>query len=228
MYSKSLCAKTVLLVFVLPLISFITNAGEIHSQTPSEVDPQASYVFYMHGFIVEGDNPKPVHPRWGEYDFPEIKTSLADLGDHLIAHHRIKGTDPIEFSQRLANDAQYLMDNGVAAKNISYIGFSRGGSIAILVSNLLKNIDINFAILAACSAQIENDQSLTLYGNVLSIREKSDNLVGSCEPIAQRSSNIVEFEEILISTNKEHGAFYRSRIEWLDPLKRWLANKKAS
>ena len=38
------------------------RAGELYENFPDEIDPHAKYLFYSHGFIVEGDDQKPVHP----------------------------------------------------------------------------------------------------------------------------------------------------------------------
>lgn len=48
-------------------------ANNIYESFPNEIKPNEKYVFYSHGFIVEGKNPTPINPRWGMYDFPEIK-----------------------------------------------------------------------------------------------------------------------------------------------------------
>ncbi len=91
-----------------------------------------------------------------------------------------------------------------------------------MVSDSLKMSKMNFAILAGCGDYINTNESVNLYGNVLSIRETSDELVDSCGALATRSDELSNFEEISISTGKEHGAFYYLSIEWLGPLKKWL------
>jgi hypothetical protein len=45
----------------------------------------ASYVIYSHGLIVEGDDPKPISPKYGQYDFPAIKQAICDGGDVVQA-----------------------------------------------------------------------------------------------------------------------------------------------
>lgn len=214
--------KKIIETFTLLVISFSATAGNIYEDFPEELDPSARYVFYSHGYIVEGDNAKPIHPRWGVYDFPEVTESLVGENNHLIAYHRPKDTDPTQFAKKLSNDVSLLMDVGVKAENITFIGFSRGAYISILVSNFLKNDNIDFIILAGCGEYINKKSTAQLHGNVLSIRESSDDLVGSCKELAQRSESIVSFEEILISTGKEHGAFYKPLPEWVQPLKKWM------
>jgi len=207
-----------LLLCLLAIDVQYASAGELF-------DPHAKYLFYSHGFIVEGDDPKPVHPRWGSYNFPKVKESLLGIGHNVIAYHRPAGTDVHEHAKKLSDEAKLLIASGVAPENITFVGFSRGGSISILVSDMLKDKDLNFAILAACGNYINDNQAIEFYGNILSIRETSDDLVGSCAPLAERSSKLTSFKEITISTGKEHGAFYRPEPEWLNPLGRWIERK---
>jgi hypothetical protein len=40
---------------------------------------------YSHGLIVEGDNPSPISPKYGQYDFPAIKHALLSEGEGRTA-----------------------------------------------------------------------------------------------------------------------------------------------
>ncbi|MGO2127995.1 MAG: alpha/beta hydrolase, partial [Pseudoalteromonas prydzensis] len=62
-----------LLFLFLLLFSSAPFAGEVFTAFPSTIDATQKYVFYSHGLIVEGTNPRPVNSRWGTYEFPEIK-----------------------------------------------------------------------------------------------------------------------------------------------------------
>lgn len=194
---------------------------------PKTIDNKASYVFYSHGYIVEGDNPTPIHPRWGKYDFPAVKQKLADPSYHLIAAHRPANTDPFDYGRKLAKQVNELIDAGVPANNISLVGFSRGGFITAITSNYLKNKEVNFVILAACTSGLGKNSEIKIYGKLLSMYETSDS-VGSCDQVVARSGNTVtSYQEVAISTGKEHGAFYRPVDEWLPPVKAWLKREQA-
>lgn len=205
---------------ILIMFSLSGLAGETYTDFPKKVDPSQKYVFYSHGYIVEGEDEKPVHPKWGMYDFPLVKEKLSDDSYQLIARHRPKNTNPIEYAKSLVNEVNLLLESGVSPENITLIGFSRGGAITILASNELKNSQLNFVILAGCAGLVKNNPNLKLYGRILSIYETSDQ-VGSCYFMKERSDE-VSFTELAISTGKEHGAFYIPRDEWLEPLKQWL------
>ncbi|WP_189402804.1 alpha/beta hydrolase [Arenicella chitinivorans] len=209
-------------LLVASLWTTVCGAGEIYSIFPERIDPNASYVFYSHGFIVEGDNPRPEHPRWGVYDFPKVVLGLSDSDYHLIAYHRTKDTDPDVFAGKLASDVNALLSAGVTPSKITLVGFSRGGAITILVSNQLTRDDINFVILAGCGKYLDSNSELKLHGAVYSVREASDDLVGSCQALVDRSPGVTQFSERVIDTGKEHAAFYQPLPEWTAPVKSWI------
>ena len=126
-----------------------------------------------------------MNPRWGKYDFPAVKQALSDSEYHLIATHRPAQTNPFEYAQGLAKQAQTLIDAGVDAHNISFVGFSRGGFITAITSSLIKNQNVNYVILAACTSGLAKHPDITLHGKVFSIYETSDT-VGSCHDVVKR------------------------------------------
>lgn len=215
---------SLLFTLLVTMISFNSNAGDLLTQFPDTVDPNSKYVFYSHGFIVEGTNPEPVHPLFGVYRFPDIKKALSASKFNLIAYHRPKGSTPQKSAERLVNDVKKLMKMGVKAKNITLLGFSRGGMITALASSLLSTPDLNTILMAACGRWLDNNSEIKLTGHVLSIYEKSDSF-GSCQSVNQRSENIQSFKEVMINTGKKHGAFFTPRSEWIDPVVMWINTK---
>ncbi|MDC0603564.1 alpha/beta hydrolase, partial [Aliiglaciecola sp.] len=197
-------------------------SSQIFSALPDEINPQHKYIFYSHGYIVEGDNPKPVHHSWGVYDYPEILVAMSNKGTNVISEHRAAKTNPYKHAQKLTEQVNYLIGKGVPSGNITLIGFSRGGFITAITSSYLKNKKINYVILAACTSGLGKDEDVKLYGHVLSIFETSDT-VGSCNEVVKRNpQSISSFTEISISTGAEHGAFYRPIPEWVNPVKTWI------
>mgnify|MGYP000589391244 CR=1 FL=1 len=214
--NKNLIASLLLLLFIKTV-----SAGEIYTSFPKQIHANETYVFYSHGFIVEGDNPTPVNPRWGMYDFPAVKQALADDDYNLIAYHRPKGTDPEDFARKLAADIDRLVNKGVSYDRIALVGFSRGGSITALTSNFVASDELKTIILAGCAGYVKKNKHLKVYGYVYSIYETSD-AVGSCQFLIDRNPSVTNFEEIAISTGKEHGAFYTPIKEWVNPVKDWI------
>src|ERR1700727_967166 len=79
------------LLMLMPLSS---RAVEMYDRFPDSIHAGERYVIYSHGMIVEGDDPKPISPKYGQYDFPAIKQALFDGGGfNLIAYQRPKSPD---------------------------------------------------------------------------------------------------------------------------------------
>lgn len=205
-------------------------SAAVYNQLPKEIDPKGKYVFYSHGYIVEGDNPKPVDTKfgWGLYDFPKIKEALSDESYTLIATHRPKNTDPFEYATELNLQIRSIVEQGVSPQNITIVGFSRGAFITGLTSSKLSDIGVNTVILAGCGRLVsKNHTDIKVYGHVLSIYEKSDR-ASTCEKLKDRNKLADSFTEIEINTGLEHGAFYRPIPEWVVPVKDWIKSKVAN
>ncbi|VAV93125.1 hypothetical protein MNBD_ALPHA02-1244 [hydrothermal vent metagenome] len=227
----SICKKSVssVFLFVMVTLTLILNipngyAGEIFTKFPDPVNPQGKYVFYSHGFIVEGTNPTPKHPRFGVYQFPDIKKALAGSDFNLIAYHRPAQTKVGEFSRKLADDVRRLIADGVDPANITLMGFSKGGIITAFTASNLSLRKINVILLASCGGWIDSQPDIMLAGNILSIYETSDRF-GSCQTLINRSKKVTSFKEIAISTGKEHGAFFTPRKEWVEPVLNWINSR---
>ncbi len=209
------------------MFSSFSFAGEVYDKFPEQIEANEKYVFYSHGFIVEGTNPTPKNERWGVYEFPAIKESLADSQYNLIAYHRPKGTDPFVHAKSLANDVRKLLKKGVAANHITIIGFSRGAFITSLTSHYLEETPVNTVLLAGCGRIVSNKYSdIKMNGAFLSIYETTDGAV-TCEKLKNRSPQLTSFDEISITTGEEHGAFYRPMPEWVVPVKQWVVEKSS-
>lgn len=208
-------------LFVLSPIS--SGAVEVYDRFPESIHASERYVIYSHGFIVEGTDPKPISPKYGQYDFPGIKESLFSGGGfNLIAYQRPKTLDD-SYAETLKSWVKRLVDGGVKPSRISLVGFSRGAYLTALASNDLADVGINTALLATCEkGEVSGAPGLSLGGNFLSIYEKSDDL-GSCRKLAARS-HLKSFKEVQIFTGKKHGAFFQPLAEWIQPLKAWIAN----
>jgi len=183
----------------------------------------AETIFYLHGRIVEDEGPRPVHERFGLYDYPAIVETLGADGALVVSEVRESGTKAHEYAQLVAAKIEEMIANGIAPEDITVVGFSKGGSIAIFTSYFLSHPDVNFVFIAACADWISSAPQLTVSGNVLSIYEESDALAGSCANLASRNENLSSFTELATSTGKEHGAFYLPLDVWVKPLLAWIS-----
>jgi hypothetical protein len=207
---------------LLVLVPISSRAVEIYDRFPDAVHAGERYVIYSHGMIVEGDDPKPISPQYGQYDFPAIKQALFSAGGfNLIALQRPKSSDDA-YANTLKSWVGRLLDAGVKPSRITLVGFSRGAQLTALASNDLASEAINTALLAICEdGDVSQPTGLVLGGNLLSIYETSDAL-GSCQKLSARS-HLKSFKEIAISTGKRHGAFFQPLPQWVGPLKAWIA-----
>jgi hypothetical protein len=213
--------RVLLLAFSM-LVSIGASAVELHDRFPDSIHATERYVIYSHGLIVEGNDPKPISPKYGQYDFPAIKQALFNQGGfNLIAYQRPKSSDD-SYADTLQSWVHRLIDAGVTASRITLVGFSRGAQLTALASNGLASAGINTALMAICEdGEVSHASGLNLGGNLLSIYETSDEL-RSCDKLAARS-HLKSFKEVPISTGKKHGAFFQPLPEWIRPLKAWIA-----
>src|SRR3569833_144396 len=89
-----MCRMLKFLTFCIALIPIGSRAVEIYDHFPDTIHSNERYVIYSHGLIVEGDDPAPISPKYGRYDFPAIKRAIFEGGGfNLIAPQRPKNSD---------------------------------------------------------------------------------------------------------------------------------------
>lgn len=197
------------------------RALRIISDVPAEIDVDARFLIYLHGAIIENEGVRPTHPEYGVYEYREILEVFAERGFVVISEARPPGTDGMLYASTVAAQVQALVDAGVPPENVTVVGFSKGGGIAIAASSLLANDHVNFIFIASCNPWLDDHPEIVARGRLLSLREYSDELVGSCEDFFGRSPSPHEHKEIVLDLGGGHGAFYRLHPEWVDPLIEW-------
>ena len=103
----------------------------------------------------------------------------------MISQARLQNTDGVDQAKKIAEQVTTL-NAGVPAKNITVVGASKGAGIAMFVSHLLENQEINIVIMAICHLDIVQDLKqgqISLFGNVPSIYDSADELAGSCQDL---------------------------------------------
>lgn len=213
--------------FFYLILSMPLFAGEVFESFPDKIDPEAIYLIYSHGRILEGNSTRPEHPRWGVYGFPEIREALVDGTNWvLLGEHRKKDTDVHFYSDQLVTWVKTLIGVGVKPNHITLIGFSKGGIITSLAANKLKELDINTVLLASCWGRSDRLPEFFLENSLLSIYESSDS-AGSCAYLVKEANRQpdTKFKELKINTGKEHGAFFQPREQWISPVKDWIESQ---
>jgi hypothetical protein len=195
---------------------------QIMQHAPENPDITKRYLFYLHGLIVEEAGIRPKSEEHGYYEYQLILEALAREGFVVISEARSKGTEIKAYADTLAAQIKALLAKKVVPGNITVVGASKGGVISAYVSTILKEKGINFVILAGLFEKCLVDESLKLYGNVLSIHDRSDKQSMTPSLYFQRSEGNGKFKAIVLSLDIGHGLIYRPYREWLDPLVDWV------
>lgn len=199
-----------------------TNPENIMAQPPAALDTTKKYLFYLHGLIVEVAGIRPKSEEHGYYEYKLILEKLAKEGFLVISEARKKDTQVQPYAEKIADQVKTLIENGVPPENIIIAGASKGGAIAAYVSAALKEKRLNYVILAGLFEKYLVDENLMLYGNVLSIHDRSDKLGITPQKYFRRSEGLGNFEEIILDLEKGHGIIYKPYREWIDPMMKWL------
>lgn len=193
---------------------------------PASIDPAKRYLFYLHGKIVEDQGLPAISPDFGEYEYEAILERLESHGFEVISEQRSKGTAPEEYARKVVEQITTLMDAGVPEENITVVGASKGAGIAAIVSSLLKDSKINFVLLGFCAPYTVRElvqNRMSLYGNVLAIRDSVDDASGSCQELfdASEGNGLGRHHEIILNVGTGHGILYKPLDEWIQPTVDW-------
>lgn len=185
----------------------------------SQTDKQ--HVFYLHGRIVEVQGVNAVSEQFGPYQYTKIIAALEDSG--AVVHHELRtaATDFADFCLKVSRQIDHLIADGVAANQITVIGASKGGVMAMNIAHQNEH-PINYVLLAANNEAIERENDWNLHGRILGIYEKTDQLSNKdYQHWINRSTNAKSFEQQQINTGLGHGFLYRPLKEWLEPALNW-------
>lgn len=197
----------------------------ILQHVPDTPDSTKHYLFYLHGLIVEEAGIRPKSEEHGYYEYQLILEELAKEGFIVISEAREKGTQIMSYAENIASQIKKLQANNVSPGNITIVGASKGGIISAYVSTVLREKGINYVFLAGLFEKCLKDENLKLYGNVLSIHDRSDKLSITPALYFQRSEGLGQFKEIVLALDIGHGLIYRPYREWIDPILEWLKIK---
>jgi hypothetical protein len=194
----------------------------ILQQVPESPDPSRSYLFYLHGLIVEEAGIRPKSEEHGYYEYELILQALAAEGFLVLSEARERGTRVRPYAEKIAGQVRQLLAGGVPRSSITVVGASKGGIIAAYVASLLREQAVNSVFLSGLFEKCLQDEELRLWGNVLSIHDRSDTLSITPTLFFQRSEGQGRFREIVLELGLGHGLIYQPRREWIDPMLAWL------
>jgi hypothetical protein len=198
--------------------------------TPEAVEPSQKYVLYLHGAWIERhglDQPHPVH---GHYRYNEIVGELTRRGFQVVSEVRQSDVHPRQYASQVAAQIGEFLRAGVPPGDISVVGHSKGGNMALIVASVVQQEDANYVILAGCGKRgtmfrhsyerfLERDAK-QLRGRILSLYDSADQEAWSCQEVFSQAA-AVETSEVVLHTGKGHGLFYSPRAIWIDKVVEW-------
>jgi len=219
--------RTVVLLILLVVLATLGCQGQEAPGAPTPAvetaSPNARHLIYLHGKIIEDEGPRPTHPVFGTYEYQEILDTFTAAGFQVSSDLRPAGTPPVDAAKTTAQQVRRLLDDGVAPDDITVVGFSKGGAIAVLTALELDRPTINYVFIACCGPWIRDlfrTPNDSIRGRMLSIFETSDR-VGSCSALFAHAAPDAVTAELETDIGGGHGAFYRPHPEWVDPVIRW-------
>ena len=192
----------------------------------SQSAPQR-YIIYAHAKIVETEGRRPTDPAYGIYEYDAILDTMRQAGFEVLSDQRGPNANSDSAASRIVHQVDSLLALGVAPENITVVGFSKGGWIAILASSKLQNPRLGFVFMGACGPWSNDAADLHVSGRMLSLIETSDTLGVSCGPMFARKTAGSVSQEMALSLGLGHGTFYQPRAAWLEPALAWTRGKMA-
>lgn len=193
---------------------------------PEKIDVQAKYLFYLHGKIIEDEGIRPTHEKFGVYEYEEILSTFQKRGFAVISEARSKDTDVNQYASKVVGQINALLAAGVPPQQITVVGASKGALIAMRVSTMLKNREVNFIIIAGCSDIVRENFDIDLHGNILSIYDVNDEIAGPCQKFFDKATGLNRHKEVELKVGTGHGVLYKPMNEWVDPVVEWAEESR--
>lgn len=231
---RSALVGVILLPLALAGSSRAAAAGEIHPDLPEAVDPARRHLLYLHGAWIEQGGLELLHPTHGRYEYQAIVRALEESGFVVISEVRKGETDAEAYAKKVASQVRRLLEQGVPPSQVTVMGHSKGGMIALLAASELQEEKLNFVILAGCGRRgsafgrsferFLEERAARLRGRFLSIYDASDEVAGSCREAFERAA-VAESAEVVLETGLGHALFWSSRAVWIDEAVEWAEAK---
>jgi hypothetical protein len=212
---------TALLLAVGTSFAYARPQGVVLTGLPEKIDPKAEYLFYLHGRIIEEKGTRPTDPKYGTYEYEQILDAMKARGFVVISEARSKGTEPKEYSAKVVRQINALLKAGVTPSKITVVGASKGAVIAMLVSTLLENSNVNFVLMSNCNDWVLENFDIRLRGNVLSIYDVNDEFGRSCRKFFDRAEGPGRHKEVELKIGTGHAILYKPMKEWIDLVVEW-------
>ena len=195
---------------------------------PNEISMEGTYVFYLHGGVVQAQGIPAVSDYYGAYEYLNIVESLRSGGHYVVSEVRHKDTQELDYARQLSLQIDTLINAGVPPQNITVVGASLGAYIAMELAHIKNRQDLNYALLGLCSeyalGYFEQYRE-GLCGNFLSIYEASDSK-SSCQSLLNHPDCKSGYREIRLDMGIDHAFLFKPYPEWTEPLQEWIISRK--
>jgi hypothetical protein len=222
--------QRVALVAVLGSLSFPPSGNaapaadpRILTDAPAAPDPAASYLFYIHGRILELGGRNAVSPDFGPYQYDAILQAFATRGFTVISEVR-QGEAGMPFVHKVAEEARRLLAAGVPPQRVTLVGASKGGFLTLAAAAEIGEPEVAYVVLAACGPSTLGFAP-KLRGRILSIYDSKDRYSPSCDETFKKAPGIGPHREIVLKLGLDHGLLFRPREEWVAPAVEWALRK---
>jgi pimeloyl-ACP methyl ester carboxylesterase len=208
-------------------VSIEAGAQSISGFLPLTVDTSQTYLFYLHGGVVQDQGIHAVSEYYGKYEYLAILDSLRSRGFQVISEARPKGTEVEDYAAKIAGQVDSLLEKGVSPRKIVIVGASLGAYMALEAAHRLQNSNVSYVLIGLCSEYAVSrylSYGNNLYGNFLSIFERSDSKA-SCREIFKDKPAETRFHEIELNMGIDHAFLFKPYDEWVIPMVEWIEGK---
>lgn len=160
--------------------------------------------------------------QYGKYEYTGIIAALKARGYVVYTEERPFGADPDYYSWQVAKAVDSLLKQGVSPEYITVVGSGKGALITMLASSHIRKNDVKYVVLSGCNQLVSHYFHINLYGTILSVHEKTDNVWVSCEAIKEASKDVYKYKEVELNTGLQNGYLYKPMDEWLALVYEWV------
>jgi len=210
-----------LLTLIFLLVSALSCSQQVLKDVPAAPDKQTKYLFYLHGRLIENQGIRPTDPRYGVYEYEDILKTFAAKGFTVISEARPRDTDVNQYAEKVKGQIQTLLKAGVPPQHITVLGASKGALIAMRVSTVVRNNNVNFVIMSNCNDRVDQNFNIDLHGNVLSIYDMNDEFGRTCQKFFAKATGLGKHNEVVLKIGTGHAVLYRPMKEWVDLVVDW-------
>ena len=219
--------RFVLFLLALTVLSCTVSAQGIVTAVPEEIDTDAAWVFYLPDAQVTPNDPEPVHPEYGKYQYSQIANQFLAGGFTVVTRPRETTEHPYTVAEEVADQVQRLLAAGVPASRIGIVGAGKGAAIVVLITSRLANPGLQVVVLSLCNdvfVEYWIQHKELLSGNVLSIYAEGTPDRSSCRDYLEHCAgvNVREFRELTLPASAGPAFSSRATADWMLPAIAWL------